>query len=79
MVHLGCVQNDSHAPQKTSAPDIKGLQLGPPDTLDEDATTSNVYGSSFASRELPTHEMPDDEMPREVAYRLIKCVHRPSL
>lgn len=70
MVHLGQVTNDSDA--KGSLPDIKGLQLGPPGTENEDTVTSNVYGSSFAAMDLPRHEMPDDEMPREIAYRMIK-------
>lgn len=35
-------------------------------------TTSSVYGSRFAAQDLPKHEMPEDEMPKEVAYRMIK-------
>ncbi|SPO03311.1 probable glutamate decarboxylase [Cephalotrichum gorgonifer] len=38
---------------------------------EEDYTTS-VYGSRFAAVDLPRHEMPETEMPKEVAYRLIK-------
>lgn len=38
----------------------------------EDTFTTTVYGSRFAAMDLPRHEMPDDEMPREVAYRMIK-------
>ena len=34
--------------------------------------TTSVYGSSFANEELPRHEMPDKEMPKDVAYRMIK-------
>jgi len=39
---------------------------------DNDSYTTSVYGSRFASQDLPTTEMPEDEMPREVAYRMIK-------
>jgi glutamate decarboxylase len=38
----------------------------------DDCYTTSVYGSRFAAEDLPKHEMPDDEMPKEVAYRLIK-------
>lgn len=31
-----------------------------------------VYGSRFALQQLPSMEMPEEEMPREVAYRMIK-------
>ena len=70
MVHLGQVSNDSEA--KQALPDIEGMQLGPPGIETEDDMTANVYGSSFASMDLPRHEMPDSEMPREIAYRMIK-------
>ncbi|MCJ1255064.1 hypothetical protein MMC24_002880 [Lignoscripta atroalba] len=69
MVHLASVPNDSDINQ----PLVKGLdkvklERNPED---EDATTS-VYGSRFAGEELPKHEMPESQMPKEVAYRLIK-------
>jgi glutamate decarboxylase len=38
----------------------------------EDAFTTSSYGSRFAQMELPRHQMPEGEMPREIAYRLIK-------
>ena len=34
--------------------------------------TTSVYGSKFAEEDLPTTQMPDDMMPRDIAYRLIK-------
>ena len=37
-----------------------------------DEFTSSVYGSRFAAQDLPNHEMPEGEMPREIAYRMIK-------
>ena len=48
------------------------LNLGPPG---EDDYTASVYGSRFAAQDLPKHEMPEFEMPREVVYRMIKWVH----
>lgn len=39
---------------------------------DEDNFASSVYGSRFAGADLPRHEMPEKEMPKEVAYRMIK-------
>ncbi|KAI1364837.1 glutamate decarboxylase [Xylaria arbuscula] len=38
----------------------------------DDTFTTSVYGSKFAAEDLPKHEMPEGEMPREVAYRMIK-------
>lgn len=38
----------------------------------DDSFTTSVYGSRFAGQDLPTTSMPDDEMPKEVAYRMIK-------
>lgn len=40
--------------------------------LSQDEVAGTVYGSRFAAQDLPRHEMPEREMPREVAYRLIK-------
>ena len=37
-----------------------------------DEFTSSVYGSRFAAEDLPSNEMPEGEMPREIAYRMIK-------
>lgn len=52
---------------------VKGLdktQFFP--SPEEDSVQASVYGSKFAAQDLPTHEMPESEMPREVAYRMIK-------
>lgn len=45
-------------------------QLQSPDGAD--SATVNVYGSRYAGEDLPRDEMPESEMPRDVAYRLIK-------
>ncbi|KAL2264376.1 hypothetical protein VTK26DRAFT_5802 [Humicola hyalothermophila] len=47
----------------TTIPDEKQLNGG---------GEKNVYGSKFAAQDLPRHEMPESEMPKEVAYRKIK-------
>ncbi|KAF1811751.1 glutamate decarboxylase/sphingosine phosphate lyase [Eremomyces bilateralis CBS 781.70] len=40
--------------------------------LTEDAATVPVYGSHYASQDLPKYEIPDEAMPREIAYRMIR-------
>lgn len=70
MVHLASVPNDS----AVDAPLVEGMEkvkVKLDSSYDNDKTLS-VYGSRFASEELPKHEMPDREMPKEIAYRLIK-------
>ena len=37
-----------------------------------DTFTSSVYGSRYAAEDLPRTEMPEGEMPKEVAHRMIK-------
>lgn len=68
MVHLGRVATDLEVQDKLVG-DIGGIDLG---VADEDEFTTSVYGSRFAATDLPKHEIPDDEMPREIAYRMIK-------
>ena len=69
MVHLASVPNDKAA----NAPTVKGmenLKLDPNE--EEDEVTASVYGSRFAAECLPMHEMPEKEMPKEIAYRMIR-------
>jgi glutamate decarboxylase len=74
MVHLATVPTD----QDVEAPTIGGQSLEKlkldviPET--DDSFTTTVYGSRYAVLDLPKYEMPENEMPREVAYRMIKCV-----
>lgn len=70
MVHLGKVTNDKDAKASKSSIDDLG-DLGLEDDAENEMST-NVYGSRFASTDLPKHEMPEGEMPREIAYRMIK-------
>lgn len=69
MVHLGKVPTDKDVADKQVLPELKDLDLG---EQGQDEFTVSVYGSRFASQDLPRHEMPENEMPREVAYRMIK-------
>lgn len=69
MVHLASVPND----KTVNEPLVKGmdkLKVEPND--DQDEVTASVYGSRFAAECLPMHEMPEKEMPKEIAYRMIK-------
>jgi glutamate decarboxylase len=68
MVHLAAVPNDSD----TQKPLVDGLEKVQMDKPDEDELTSSVYGSRFAAEDLPSHEMPEGEMPKEIAYRSIR-------
>lgn len=71
MVHLGQVDND-HEVNKPLVDGLENVQLGPPGSDGDDEITASVYGSRFAAQDLPRHEMPDGEMPKEIAYRMIK-------
>jgi glutamate decarboxylase len=66
MVHL----STTHDPRSdTSTPQlpVRESQAG-----DSDVFTTSVYGSRFAGEDLPKHKMPETQMPRDVAYRMIK-------
>ncbi|KAK9763926.1 hypothetical protein K7432_008996 [Basidiobolus ranarum] len=39
---------------------------------EEDVTSTTVYGSHWAAQDIPRFDMPSDEMPPKVAYKLIK-------
>ena len=74
MVHLAAVPTNA----AIKAPTINGHELEKlklehiPDA--DDSFTTTVYGSKYAALDLPKYEMPENEMPREVAYRMIKYV-----
>lgn len=68
MVHLTTVPNDDAA----GAPLVKGLEHIKLEEPSRDETNASVYGSRFANQDLPSHDMPDGDMPRDVAYRMIK-------
>lgn len=68
MVHLSTVQNDSELKPAL----VEGMERVHLEHPAEDETSESVYGSRFASEGLPAGAMPDGEMPKDVAYRLIK-------
>ncbi|KAL1868210.1 hypothetical protein Plec18167_008405 [Paecilomyces lecythidis] len=70
MVHLAPVKKDSEVLTRSLSQGVETLSLDVPQG--EDAFYSSVYGSRFAVEQLPSTEMPDKEMPRDVAYRMIK-------
>ncbi|KAL2396193.1 Glutamate decarboxylase 4 [Exophiala dermatitidis] len=77
MVHLATVKPDPHkgsdfdAPKRRASivPGLEHISLEPPG---EDEFSTSVYGSRFAAQDLPSHEMPEREMPKEIAYRMIR-------
>ncbi|KAI0180709.1 glutamate decarboxylase [Hypoxylon sp. FL1284] len=69
MVHLAKVPHD-HEVNNELPEAIKKISLQL--SNDEDSFTTSVYGSKFAAEDLPKHEMPEGEMPKDVAYRMIK-------
>lgn len=68
MVHLASVPSDD----QVNAPLVKGLEKVQFEKPSDDEVTASVYGSKFAAEDLPKHEMPESEMPKEIAYRMIK-------
>lgn len=69
MVHLTSIPKD-HEINKPLVEGLEKLNMGA--SSDVDTFTTTVYGSRFAAEDLPKHEMPENEMPKEVAYRMIK-------
>ncbi|KAF2265240.1 glutamate decarboxylase [Lojkania enalia] len=71
MVHLNRVPTDKELQEEQAiANGVGAIKLEPFDEADE--YTATVYGSKYAAEDLPRHEMPEREMPKEVAYRMIK-------
>ncbi|PQE29469.1 glutamate decarboxylase protein [Rutstroemia sp. NJR-2017a WRK4] len=59
--------------KKIGEPLVEGVEkLTMAPSTQEDLFTTSVYGSKFAAEDLPKHEMPEGEMPKEVAYRMIR-------
>ncbi|KAI1257112.1 hypothetical protein MGN70_000151 [Eutypa lata] len=68
MVHLAAIPQDSEVNKLPEAVSKVSLQL----SEEEDSFTTSIYGSRFAAEDLPRLEIPDGEMPKEIAYKLIK-------
>lgn len=75
MVHLAQIKK--HQPSDQDAANrLATVQLDAPvqdgGVRDRDNYASSVYGSRYAVQQMPSLEMPEREMPSDVAYRLIK-------
>jgi glutamate decarboxylase len=69
MVHLATIPQD----KSIDAPLVEGMgKLKMASSGQDDQFTTSIYGSRFAAEDLPKYEMPEREMPKEVAYRMIK-------
>jgi len=75
MVHLAQIKKNQPSDQD-AADRLANIKLDTPvhdgGVRDGDNYASSVYGSRFAIQQMPGLEMPEREMPRDVAYRLIK-------
>lgn len=79
MVHLSGVAprkqsttapaNENIRRRSSIVPGMEHISLAAPG---EDEFSTSVYGSRFAAEDLPAHVMPEKEMPKEIAYRMIK-------
>ncbi|KAK7740241.1 hypothetical protein SLS63_001441 [Diaporthe eres] len=69
MVHLSHVSSFPPEEDDHLSKEVRKIHL---EAVDNDNFTTSVYGSKFAAQDLPRYEIPDGEMPREAAYRLIK-------
>ena len=69
MVHLTSIRK---AHKDKSLPEATGSKVSLQLSNDDDTFTTSVYGSKFAAADLPKFEMPDHEMPKEIAYKLVK-------
>jgi glutamate decarboxylase len=71
MVHLVSVATDQEVAKPS---DLTHVKFEPTPDEDEgfDSIHAAVYGSRYAAQDIPRFEMPDHEMPREIAYRMIK-------
>jgi glutamate decarboxylase len=76
MVHLAQIKNDREVlpagrrgMRASLVPGLEHISLEAPGA---DEFSTSVYGSRFASEDLPSVELPEKEMPKEIAYRMIK-------
>lgn len=69
MVHLASVKKD-HEVVPLAYSKLDAIETIP--AVESDVYTGNVYGSRFTAEHLPQHEMPEGEMPRQVAAHMIK-------
>ena len=69
-MHLVSVANDKEV---ATASDLTNVHFEDTSKVEgSDSFHASVYGSRYAAHDLPRVEMPEEEMPREIAYRMIK-------
>ncbi|KAI9721186.1 MAG: hypothetical protein M1812_002347 [Candelaria pacifica] len=74
MVHLAPIPNDKEVDKDPLVDGMKKIKF--PEPTENEMSTS-VYGSHFATQDLPKTEMPESEMPKDIAYKMIKLVGNP--
>lgn len=72
MAHLSVIRDDSDAASVRSNSSRASRRPQMQLSNYQDEFTTSVYGSRFAGMDLPRHHMPECEMPRDIAYRMIK-------
>jgi glutamate decarboxylase len=73
MVHLAAIPtNKDIEPTTVDGVSLDKLKLDHDAKIDDSEFSNTVYGSKYAILDLPKFEMPEDEMPKEIAYRMIK-------
>ncbi|KAL8243898.1 hypothetical protein R6Q59_010156 [Mikania micrantha] len=75
MPHLAAVKaikEEAAAAPARRASIVPGLEHISLEAPGDDEFSSSVYGSRFAAEDLPSHEMPEKEMPKDIAYRMIR-------
>ncbi|KAB5585749.1 pyridoxal phosphate-dependent transferase [Coniochaeta sp. 2T2.1] len=70
MVHLQSIPSEDEINNRVVR-EVRKIHLDLAPT-EESNFTSSVYGSKFACEDLPRYQMPENEMPKEVAYKLIR-------
>lgn len=71
MVHLAQVKKDDDPSTRLASVQLDPVGDGGA-SLEDASNCPSVYGSRFAVQQLPQTGMPETEMPKEVAYRMIK-------
>ncbi|CCU76866.1 glutamate decarboxylase [Blumeria hordei DH14] len=69
MVHLACIPNDKDD-NENLAEEVEKLAFNT--ATQNDVSNASIYGSIYSTQQVPMYEIPEDELPKEVAYRMIK-------
>jgi glutamate decarboxylase len=72
MAPLASVPTDKDVSEPWLTEAVESLVKKAKAATEYDTFAASVYGSRYASCDLPKVEMPESEMPKEIAYRMIK-------